>query len=964
MILSKRRTIVGTVLLLLVAAYAVFGFFILPGIVKPRLVAAISQATHSSVTVGDVAVNPFALSITVRDFALNDRDSVPVLAFGELYINFEIRSIFKRAYTFSELRLNRPRIHVVTRRDHSTNLSDVIPKTEPDTTRSALVPLIIEELAIDSGKVSFEDRSRPVPFSTVFDTLGLHLRDFTTKPDESGAYTFEATTSRKESLRWRGSISVVPLRSSGSLVITNLSARTLWEFLEDRLNFEVLSGSANFSGEYSADFSGHSPAVHLFKGDVAVSNLSLASRLDSVRAVAAPGIHVAEIDVLYPEKKLSIGSITADAPVLLTNRNPGGGITLKDMFVPRKRAADTIKTPMWEMTLHRIALSKGTLTLQDRTAVPPATLSLTDAAVTIEHLRVDKPAPAVVTASVTINGTGTAKASGTMTMDIEKVAVAMPLTVNVQHVALNPFQPYINPYARMTMASGSLSYQGLVNYSLAAGKQAIDYEGDVRFEGLRMTDDVLNEDFLRMGRLDLAQFKYHESPPSLSIKGITATKPYLRLLIGPDRVTNVQNMALNDSTRNALGRPALPAEDTSKSGKTRSRIGEIRVVDGALNFSDFSLSPNFSIGIEALNGSIKGLSSEQLDRAEVDLAGSVDKYAPAVIKGQINPLSEEAFTDILMSFRGIELTTFSPYFGKFAGYRIDKGKLNMELRYKLNKHMLEGQNKIVLDQLTLGEKVDSPDATSMPVRLAIALLKDSHGVIDLDIPVSGDINDPEFSLMPIVWKAIWHLIVKVVTSPFALLGSLFGGGDEMNFVTYAPGSDSLSADDQGKMASLAKALTERPQLALNVRGVAAGSVDMQALAERGVQEMIFGSGAKRQKLNLSAQEQRAVVLKFYRDTQGEDPVRLLPPIAPGAVEPSPEEREIATARAAYGKLVSMYPVSDEDLRGLARTRAESVRSLIVTGHSIPGDRVFVQDVNIQSNPADGAVRMELTLEGK
>jgi len=189
-----------------------------------------------------------------------------------------------------------------------------------------------------------------------------------------------------------------------------------------------------------------------------------------------------------------------------------------------------------------------------------------------------------------------------------------------------------------------------------------------------------------------------------------------------------------------------------------------------MDFADLSVKPNFATGIQKLEGSITGLSSQPKSRAHIDLHGSVDQFAPVSIVGDVNVLGAALYTDLTMSFHNIELSTFNPYSGKFAGYNISKGKLSTDLHYLVDGRKLDAQHHIVVDQLEFGDKTESKDAVSLPIKLAVALMKDRNGVIDLNLPVNGSLDDPQFKLGPIIWKVFVNILEKAVTAPFALLG--------------------------------------------------------------------------------------------------------------------------------------------------------------------------------------------------
>ena len=276
-----------------------------------------------------------------------------------------------------------------------------------------------------------------------------------------------------------------------------------------------------------------------------------------------------------------------------------------------------------------------------------------------------------------------------------------------------------------------------------------------------------------------------------------------------------------------------PASAQSSAPAMPMAIGSVRVIDGSVNYADFWIQPNFAVGIQQLNGTIDGLSSDPKSRAKLKLEGKVDRYAPVSITGELNLMAATVYTDVKMSFKGLELTTMTPYSGHFAGYKIDKGKLSVDLSYKVDQRKLDAEQHFVIDQLQLGEAVESPDAVHLPLKLAVALLKDRNGVIDLPLPITGSLDDPQFKIGPIIWHALVNLLEKAVTAPFAALGRLFGGhGEDMKFIDFAPGSADLDASSKQKLDGLTKALQEHNQLQLDVPIVYSQELDGPVLAKQ------------------------------------------------------------------------------------------------------------------------------------
>ena len=339
------------------------------------------------------------------------------------------------------------------------------------------------------------------------------------------------------------------------------------------------------------------------------------------------------------------------------------------------------------------------------------------------------------------------------------------------------------------------------------------------------------------------------------------------------------------------------------------------------------------------------------------LDGKVDKYAPVDIGGEVNLLSAAVFTDVSMNFRNMELTTFNPYSGKFAGYNISKGKLSTELKYLVEDRKLDASHHIVIDNLEFGDKTDSKDAAPIPLKLAVALLKDRHGIIDLNLPVSGTLDDPNFRLGPILWKALLNLLTKVVTAPFAALGSLFGGGEELAFVEFQPGSPQLQVSQTEKLNTLAKALVERPQLKLSVPLTVVSSQDSEAMARAALQEKLPPeTSSEEPKDDATKRERIAALEKVYKEV-----TKSAPNYAP---ETQTDKGIGYDARLKYleQSLIDRFKPNDAALTALAQQRARAVQDTLLANTELSPERVFITAERSEGKVEDHQVRMELKLE--
>jgi hypothetical protein len=389
---------------------------------------------------------------------------------------------------------------------------------------------------------------------------------------------------------------------------------------------------------------------------------------------------------------------------------------------------------------------------------------------------------------------------------------------------------------------------------------------------------------------------------------------------------------------------------------------------GQANFADLSVQPNFATGIQNIEGTVLGLSSKANSRAKVDIHGAVDAFSPVDISGEVNVLSAALYTDLGLNFRNMELSIFNPYSGKFAGYNITKGKLTTELHYKVEGRKLDAQHHITVEQLEFGDKTASKDAVSLPIKLAVALLKDRNGVINLDVPVSGTLDDPTFRLGPIIWKVFVNILEKAVTAPFALLGALFGGGPDLQFIDFQPGTPDLDPAAVDKIRAVVKALGERPQLKIDVPIASVSELDRPALVEAQlltqIREVQSGKGSRKtspaatsdfEQLEPSAKVELLTQL-YAMDVGGE-------PKFPPEVTNLKAKPELAAAKADFLKqaLHEHIAVTDSDLTALGQQRAMAVQQALLTGTQVDSARVFLV-VNDKAKNQDGKVRLELSLK--
>lgn len=612
----------------------------------------------------------------------------------------------------------------------------------------------------------------------------------------------------------------------------------------------------------------------------------------------------------------------------------------------------------WHVILRDTQLRGYKAHLADRAPAKPVALEIGPLDLDLQNLDSLRTSPLQLKLKTGLGQRGQIEASGQVNLQ----PINAKLKVATRDIDLRVAQSYIDPFIRLELRSGFLASDLSVDLK-STEPLAFGIDGSAQVTQLHTLDTLKNRDFVKWTKLTLDGLAYRHGD-SLAIQSVSLEEPYARFIINEDRSTNVSELIIpQPGSSSSSGKSG----GESAGGKPMGiRIGGVKINNGSANFADLTLRPDFATAIQQLGGEIGTIDNRNPQPATVDIKGKVDKYAPVTIKGSLNPFSPLEKLDIATSFKRVELTTLTPYSGKFAGYRIRKGRLNLDLHYQITQGKLKADNKVLVEHLQLGEKVDSPDAVDLPVKLAVALLKDANGNIDIQLPVEGDLNNPQFSVMPIVWQTLRNLVVRAVQAPFKFIAGLAGGeGPDLGSVVFAPGSSELDATAQGNLDKLVDALKQRPALKLEVEGVSAASSDGPLLAEKRLQEefrknyysMLQRRGDKvpsdASKLEVPEDLQPALLEGIYRTRLKKQPPDEWKQL-------SKDER---TAKLHQAVLDS-WSDSQLLLRKLGQERATQIKDYLVSKGGLGDDRVYLIDVSLGEAENDGKVATQLHLDSE
>ena len=981
-LLTRAARITLVVLLLLFVAYTAFGFWLVPRLVRANLLGFASEQYHRTASVGDIRFNPYTLKLELHDFALPDADQAQLLGFKRLLLDFDVSSVWKVGASFAAVELDDPFARVMLRPDGSLNLADLAKLAHPPPSDSNETPRVfIDRLSVGSGRIAFEDRARATPFATELRPINFELRDFSTGGESGNAYSLRGASVDGETFAWSGTFQLAPLSSNGKFAVSNLQARTVWSYLRDALDFEFTKGVLNLDGEYFYD-AGETGGLRLAVHQVKLADFGLRPPGREQDYVEVSALTVEESQVNLRTRRVDVARVRLDGGTVRAARDAAGSINLLELAGPADAApagpADSAAPPAatpapepratapaaaaWVLSAPDIAVANLRVDFDDALVAPAAAFALTPVNLTLTGFSTAPDAKVEFDFSAKGEQVGDLAVRGHTTTKAD----TFQAHVEVNEVNLASLQPYLSTYTQITLNSAWLSSaMDLVG----AADGAFQARGDLTVNKLAAIDNTLKQDLLKWDRVTASGIEWGsasgKTPARLQIARIDARAPYARLVIAPDQTLNIAQLFMP-----AAGR-APPAVQTVRDsgdarhapggnpGAMRISIGQVKVQSGSANFADYWIKPNYAVSLNELAGSITGLSSDPKSRARVDLEGRVDRYAPARISGTMNLLSAALYTDVHVKFDGVEMTSVTPYSGHFAGYEIEKGKLSIDVTYRVDNRQLVAQQKFVIDQLQLGQRVESPDAVKLPLKLAVALLKDRNGVIDIDLPLTGSLDDPQFRVGPLIWKAFIGLLGKIATSPFTLLAKLGGRNDEINQLDFEAGSAALDAAGQERMAALAKALTERPSLELEVPTAYAPDADGRALAQSRLDGRLAVAGARP---DMGESERFELLRKQYEKESGKQPL-------PAAALTVLEMRRKKGAEVPYPAgieqletaLRDRQPATEAELGDLARARAQGIRDALLGSGQVDAARVFV--IGLKPVAAvEGKVRVELALK--
>ncbi|MGG2296714.1 DUF748 domain-containing protein [Aeromonas veronii] len=941
---------------------------------------------------GEINVGVRTPSLTLGATALLDAKQQPIIGFEQLFITPNLQASWQqRGVVLSTVTLTKPVVLLQRLTDKKgdvrLNLTDALatllapaPSPEPET---ASAPLLVDiaSIAVTDGHVRYQDQrkeSEPGWLPPLnLEKVTLKLDNLRTEANHPTAYQLNAAINGKSSLAAHGKLDVMSGMGQGKVSLKQVDLKPFAPLWTPYLKLDLAKGHANAEVEYQLKEGKQGVLWQLSKGKLTLDNWQLKKHKGDEFARFGQ-LALSDLAVDGQKQSLQIGKVTLQQPLLKATLNPQQELDLADLLIeqaPAKpvKGADTanevannaapksaqqaktagngkkhMPDKPWQWQIKQIAIVKGDLTLTESSSGKPQARQLSGLKLALGPLGSKGEQPSKLTLATQFNQSSPLAFDGQLTL----TPFTLSGDINQQGLPLTLAQPYLADLVRIKVQNGLLSSKTRLDLATTAqgDLSKLTLQGGLDINGLKVVDRADNQRLLEFNTLALTGLTYDGISQQMRIKDIALNKPFARIEINEDGTTNLQQLL--------LPQPAATKSTETKAGsKTpdfRFTIDQLRTEQGNLRFADRSLSQDFVADIASLGGQSRHISNIPGQRSDLAFNGKVDRYAPVTIRGGTNLLVANPILDIAVAFHNLELTTFTPYSGTYAGYAIDKGQLSMKLHYKLEGNRLEGDNDITIKKLQLGEKIKSDQAKDLPLGLAIALLSDANGVIQMNLKVKGDLDQPDFSIGNIFWDVLGNTLSKAITSPFSLLASLADGTEDLDELPFLPGDPDLTPTQQEKLVKLAQALKDRPKLSMNIRGKVNFNEERPILQRQKLERVLAKLTGNQADLDLLEQDPtlQEALAQAYEERFGEDLEDL-------ADRLHLDEESAALRAQAVILLRDQQLITAKSLRNLAMRRAQNTKEFLVDSQGIAPERLFVLDSQVKEEDKEAKVILTL-----
>ena len=902
-----------------------------------------------------------------------------LLRIGSLTLDNGVIEPFKNSIALKDIRLNDVMVYAKREKNGSIDWMRHIAADDRNTTTDDKgengqkpAPWLVTLESFEAEKIGAQFADKAIKPHTIFvlNDFNLSATDITSLPSSPLHYRLGMKINGKMLCSGDGLVAHSPLDTNGSFGCEEIDITWANPYINEaadaalkHFDLGLESASAGIGIDYKAHETNGTLDVSVTDGNLHIKEILLRQKSSGKKLFALDKIDVNGIEADTARQSALIKTFLIDKPLISVTRNQYGKIDWSEAVKPKdddpavektasKKKPDSKKP--WVFALDQFNIKGGGILFEDLSPGVSATTEVDHMNIQIDNINSEPKSVLTYNTSMRINKKGVLKVSG----DLKRMPLESRSKIALSGFDLKDYNAYLAESTFLKIDRGVLDLKSSVSYLDASPSPAIEAKGDINIQDFILQDTHDKSLLAAWKELSINPFIFKGAPNSLLVDEVLLDSLYVNAVVDRNQSFNFARLVKED---NSTVKTSSSEQNQSKTEPLVLRIVKFSIKNSNANFADFSLPLQFQTSIHDINGTVYGVSNQPEQTSYINVSGAVDQYGSAKIEGSLNSADPKSYTDIGLAFRNIDLSSVSPYSGKFVGRKIDKGKLFVELEYDLLNSQMHGENSLVIKKLSLGENIESNESAPLPLDLAIALLEDSDGVIDIDMPVEGNVDNPDFKWGGVVWGAFANLITKAVSAPFSLLGSMLGiDGEQLEYIEFEPGMATILPPEREKLDLLGKALKKRPKLALGVVGTYDEKLDRNALKK---QKLLALASEKNSKKTTGSDKAMSV------ETLERLHLRLLPGISLGKVKKEVRKKAgddknfpLEYQKTLARNLLEVQNVTEQELLTLSKTRAKNITAYLNISRGIDKKRIAAQTKKSDGSEDGEWVRSQLAIE--
>ena len=958
--LKSWRTAAVTALLF----YTLTGFVVVPWVVKSLIVKTVREQVDREAGLERVAFNPFTLSLTMEGFSLPDRPGSTLLSFDELFVNLQASSLFTWTATVEELRVQGPYVALRRFEDGKVNVLELMESLETDEVDDkeggGLPRALLRKIRIVDGRVEVESLVPEEPLLWELTPVNLSLNNISTLPGEEGDNLFTLGTPNGGEIGIDGTVVVEPLGLEGSVSVERMPIETVWRAVKDKFEFDLSSGSFATDLDYRIGVEEDGVHVEVLDAELRIRDFGFQTLDADTELLKADAITISGADVHWPEQRIRVDSLVVEGASAFAWIEPDG-TPIWMTLVPeptQKQVADAYRyvddRVDLDAKLDLFELRGATAAFEDRTFSEPVRIAVSEANLRVTDIATRPNSVWRFETSAVFAGGAQASADGSFSA----IPLVLDAEVALADLELSRFQPYVEKFAPLEVRAGVLHTDGSVHVEPSPDAPDVTFSGALSVNRLDLDETVTDDTLIGWGALDVTGIQAALAPTSLGIEQVEARGAGLEITVAEDGTINLLEFlkVLSEGESTDASEPIADAE--AGGGLPPVQIASLRLHDCYGLYTDKTTADPFRMNLRSINGTVSGIATEANSTADIDIDGALDGYGLLSFQGELDLFNYARLTDFNIDIYDMALPFASPMSVKVIGHPIESGRLTLDLDYNITDQQLQATNHIELSHLHLGDKIEGEGTIDAPFKLGISMLKDSDGRITLDIPLEGNLDDPDFIARKAVMAAAGEVTKELVKSPFRMLGRLVGGGaedQELEFVDFEVGSASLGTSATANLDTLARALKQRPTLRLEIESVVDRRADSEVLKQTDFEREL----ATRQ---TAAEQSEATTDRTPLETMFVERFSAADLESLRAQYTSAEDSELdddSYTRVLRSRLVESQPVDEARVAVLGLARAEAISSFLQDQAGIGSARLGIRPKPTESPAMAGRVRTRL-----